>query len=117
MTTLSRQRRWLLSNRKKSIRWTVFSRSTRKKRWRRLTAPGFRFQEAAGSLPGQPEDGRSRPPGPIFAGDHGCVVLVRNDLREEIFRKLGELPAKIVIREFDPEEERLVDVLREIKKA
>ena len=26
--------------------------------------------------------------------DHGCIVLVRNDLREEIFRRLGELPGK-----------------------
>ena len=49
--------------------------------------------------------------------DHGCVVLVRNDLGEEVVRSLGELPGKIVARQFDPEAERLVDVLREIKNA
>jgi len=32
-------------------------------------------------------------------------------------RKLGELPAKSVIREFDPRTERMVDVLRETKTA
>ncbi|MGA2400682.1 MAG: S16 family serine protease [Syntrophobacteraceae bacterium] len=49
--------------------------------------------------------------------DHGCVILVRNDSREEICRSLGELCGKSVIREFDPQTERLADVLREIKKA
>ncbi len=52
-----------------------------------------------------------------FCQDHGCIVLVRNDLGEEVFGKLGELPGKIVTRQFDPEAERLVDVLREIKNA
>ncbi len=49
--------------------------------------------------------------------DHGCVILVRSDLGEDVFKTLGELPGKIVIRQFDPEAERLVDVLREIEKA
>jgi len=48
---------------------------------------------------------------------HGCIILVRNDLREEILSTLGELPAKSVIREFDPSTERIADVLREIKTA
>ncbi len=59
--------------------------------------------------------------GPGLAGaglcseDNGCIILVRSDLREEILGKLGELPAKSVIREFDPRTERLADVLRETK--
>ena len=53
----------------------------------------------------------------LCSEDHGCIILVRSDLREEILRKLGELPAKSVIREFDPRTERMVDVLRETKTA
>jgi ATP-dependent Lon protease len=49
--------------------------------------------------------------------DHGCILLVRADLREEILRKIGEPSGKNVIRGFDPESERLIDVLREIKNA
>jgi ATP-dependent Lon protease len=48
---------------------------------------------------------------------HGYIILVRSDLREEILSTLGELPAKSVIREFDPETERMADVLRETKMA
>ncbi|HIJ76605.1 MAG TPA: AAA family ATPase [Deltaproteobacteria bacterium] len=48
---------------------------------------------------------------------HGCIILVRSDLREEILSTLGELPAKSVVREFDPNTERMADVLRETKLA
>ena len=34
-------------------------------------------------------------------------------MKEEILKKLGDLPARIVIKEFDPGSERLVDVLTE----
>jgi ATP-dependent Lon protease len=53
----------------------------------------------------------------LCSEDHGCIILVRSDLREEILSSLGELPAKSVIREFDPGTERLADVLRETKTA
>jgi endopeptidase La len=53
----------------------------------------------------------------LCSEDHGCIILVRSDFREEILRKLGQLPAKSAIREFDPGTERMVDVLRETKTA
>ena len=53
----------------------------------------------------------------LCSEDHGCIILVRSDLREEILSSLGELPAKSVMREFDPGTERLADVLRETKTA
>ena len=49
--------------------------------------------------------------------DHGCTILVRSDLREEILSTLGELPAKSVVREFDPTAGRLADLLRETKTS
>ncbi|MGA2227973.1 MAG: S16 family serine protease, partial [Syntrophobacteraceae bacterium] len=52
-----------------------------------------------------------------FCEDHKCIVIVRNDLGEEVFRRLETLSGKIVTRQFDPEAERLVDVLRELKNA
>jgi len=48
--------------------------------------------------------------------DRGCIVLVRSDMREEILGKLGELCAGSVIREFDPEKERLIDVLEQMRR-
>ncbi len=49
--------------------------------------------------------------------DHGCVILVRNDSKEEVMGKLSGMCGKSEIREFDPQSERLADVLREIKKT
>ena len=49
--------------------------------------------------------------------DRGCIFLVRSDMRREILGKLGELSAENVIREFDPEKERLIDVLEQIRKV
>ncbi|MGC9965485.1 MAG: S16 family serine protease [Syntrophobacteraceae bacterium] len=46
---------------------------------------------------------------------HQCILLVRSDLKEEILKKMGDLSWNNVIRGFDPETERLIDVLREIK--
>jgi len=51
----------------------------------------------------------------LCQADHGCLVLVRSDLREEILRKMGEPSGKSTIKGFDPETEHLIDVLREIK--
>ena len=55
--------------------------------------------------------------GDLCSEGHGCIILVRSDLREEILSELGELPAKSVVREFDPRTERMADVLRETKIA
>jgi ATP-dependent Lon protease len=43
------------------------------------------------------------------------VVLVRSDLKDEILKRMGDLSRHSAIRGFDPETERLVDVLREIR--
>jgi ATP-dependent Lon protease len=74
-------------------------------------------------------------PGMNFCSeDHGCVILVRSDLREEIQSKLGldpclphfdanfeprdrQLSVENVIREFDPKKDRLTDVLKKIESA
>ncbi len=48
--------------------------------------------------------------------DHGCIMLVRSELREEIQGKIGEFSGISDIRGFDPETERLSDVLMQIKK-
>ncbi len=49
--------------------------------------------------------------------DHGCIVLVRNDIKDEIPDRLRTLGGKISAKVFDPSQDRLVDVIRDIKKA
>jgi ATP-dependent Lon protease len=50
----------------------------------------------------------------LCSKDRGCIILVRNDMKEEIHKRLGEISEGSEIREFDPEKERLLDVLDEI---
>jgi ATP-dependent Lon protease len=45
---------------------------------------------------------------------HGCILLVRSDLKEEILKKMGDLSWHSEIVGFDPEKRRLADVLKEI---
>jgi ATP-dependent Lon protease len=52
----------------------------------------------------------------LCSQDHGCVIVVRSDLKEAIESKVGDLSGDRV-RGFDPDSERLVDVLGEIKTA
>jgi ATP-dependent Lon protease len=47
--------------------------------------------------------------------ENGCVILARSDLKEEIAGKLGEFSGISAIRGFDPETERLIDVLRQMR--
>jgi ATP-dependent Lon protease len=48
--------------------------------------------------------------------NHGCILLVRRDMKEEILNKLGKVAEENIIREFDPDKERLIDVLRQIRE-
>ena len=47
--------------------------------------------------------------------DHGCIILVRSDMKEEILEKMGEFSGINAIRGFDPDKERLVDVLSQLR--
>ncbi len=51
----------------------------------------------------------------LCSEDSDCIVLVRPDSREEMAQKLGNAAGTVVIREFTPGRERLLDVLRKIR--
>jgi ATP-dependent Lon protease len=51
----------------------------------------------------------------MCADDNECIILVRPDFREVLFKKLGLSLDKSLIREFDPGREHLLDVLRKIR--
>jgi ATP-dependent Lon protease len=46
--------------------------------------------------------------------DYGCLILVRSDVKEELYARLPEPDEKLQIREFDPSSERMIDVVRTI---
>jgi ATP-dependent Lon protease len=62
------------------------------------------FGSAAQGLPGTH----------LCSEDDNCIILVRPDFKEDVSKRFGKLPAKSVIREFDPGRQRLPAVVRQI---